>query len=274
MTALTVVGRFAPALAAELAWRAWRKVGTPESVHPRDLPVHDRAVVSRLDSGVVTYQWGSGSRVILLVHGWRSRASRFSAIIAALEGPDTTVVAFDAPANGDSPGRFVTILDYLSAIRAVADRFGMIDTIIGHSFGALSAFAAVREGVRVRRIVSIAGMSGANELIVAFSSAAGLTAGTEQRMRRLVESRTFRGIPNIWSRFLAEVDPADTWMPLLVIHDESDPVVDVGQSVLIAEAHTGPVRSLITSGLGHNRILGDPEVVAAIRDFTIVPVPR
>ncbi len=274
MSVLTQVGRVAPALAAEVAWRAWRNVGAPESVHPRDRLVHDRAVVSQLDSGVVTYQWGSGSRVILLVHGWRSRASRFSAIIAALEAPDATVVAFDAPANGDSPGRFITILDYMSAIQGIADRFGVIDTIIGHSFGALSAFTAVREGVRVRRIVSLAGMSGAVQLITAFSAAAGLTAGTERRMRRLIENRTFRGIPNIWSRFLAEVDPADSWMPLLVVHDESDPVVDVSHSVLIAEAHTGPVRSLITSGLGHNRLLGDPEVVAAIRDFSRVPVPR
>lgn len=274
MTALAALGRVAPRLAAELAWRAWRHVGAPESVHERDRDVHERAVVERQASGVVTYRWGGGERVILLVHGWRSRASRFSAIVRALEAPDATVIAFDAPANGATPGRFVTILDYVAAIRAVAERYGVIDTVVGHSFGVLSAMTAAREGVRVRRIVDVAGMYSADQLITAFGATAGLTAGTERRMRRLIERRTFRGIPNIWSRFVAEVEPADTWMPLLVIHDESDPVVDAGQAVLIAEAHTGPVRSLITSGLGHNRILGDPAVVAAIRDFVAVPVAR
>lgn len=274
MTALTALGRVAPALASELAWRAWRRVGAPEPVHPRDRAVHDRATVDRLDSGVVTYRWGTGSRVILLVHGWRSRASRFSAIVAALESPDATIVAFDAPANGATPGRLVTILDYMDAIRAIANRLGPIDTIIGHSFGALAAMTAAREGVAVRRVVDIAGMYSANQLIAAFSAAAGLTPGTERRMRRLIERRTFRGIPNIWSRFLAEVDPAHTSLPLLIVHDEGDPVVDVRQSVLIADAHTGPVRSVITSGLGHNRILGDAEVTTAVRDFVREPVPR
>lgn len=132
----------------------------------------------------------------------------------------------------------------------------------------------MREGVRTRRIIDIAGMYGADQLISAFSVGAGLTSATERRMRRLIETRTFRGVPNTWSRFVAEVDPADTWMPLLILHDSDDPIVDVAQSVLIAEAHTGPVRSLITSGLGHNRILSDPAAITAVRDFVAVPVPN
>ncbi|HPM51104.1 MAG TPA: alpha/beta hydrolase, partial [Rhodoglobus sp.] len=223
----------------------------------------------QLPSGVVVYRWGTGPRVILLVHGWRSRASRFAPLVRALESPETTIVSFDAPANGATPGRFVTILDYIDAIRRIADTYGPLDTILGHSFGALASMVAVREGVRARRIVDVAGMYSADQLVTKFAEIAAITTGTERRMRRLIEKRTFPGLPNLWSRFVAEVDPADTWMPMLVIHDSDDPIVDVRQAVLIADAHTGPVQSLITSGLGHSRILSDAAVIGTIREFVL-----
>ncbi|HPM52709.1 MAG TPA: alpha/beta hydrolase, partial [Rhodoglobus sp.] len=113
-----------------------------ESPQPSAVPT-----VERRTNGVVTYRWGTGPRVILLVHGWRSRASRFAPLVRALETPETTIVSFDATANGATPGKFVTILDYIDAIRRIADTYGPLDTIVGHSFGALASMVAVREGV-------------------------------------------------------------------------------------------------------------------------------
>jgi pimeloyl-ACP methyl ester carboxylesterase len=215
----------------------------------------------------MTYRWGTGERVILLVHGWRSRASRFAAIIRALESPDVTIIAFDAPGNGDSPGRFVTILDYADIIAELSDAYGPIDTVVGHSFGVLSEFYAVHEGVAVNRIVAISGMYGADQLVEKFSDQAGLPPRVQRGLRRRIERRTFPTIRNPWRRFVAEIDPAHSHVPLLVIHDADDAAVDSGQAVLIAEAHPGAVQSLITTGLGHSRILSDPEVVATIAEF-------
>jgi hypothetical protein len=274
-TALATLSRLVPAAAAELGWRLWRHVGRPQPVHARDAAVHARAIIERIRVNgreVATYRWGDGERVILLVHGWRSRASRFSGIVTALESADTTVIAFDAPANGDSPGHLVTILDYAAVIDALALRHGPIDTIVGHSFGVLASFLAVREGVPVRRIVGISGMASADQLVEKFCEQAGLGQAAERGMRRRIERRTFPQVADPWRRFVAELDPTQTDVELLLVHDTDDAMVDAGQALLIANAHTGPVRSHITSGLGHSRILSDPEVVAAVAEFTLTRI--
>jgi pimeloyl-ACP methyl ester carboxylesterase len=269
-TAMRALSAVAPPLAAEIAWRLWRTVGTPAAVHERDRLVHDSAVRGRLDVGgerVVTYRWGTGPRVILLVHGWHSRASRFGALVTALSAPDRTIVAFDAPANGDSSGSLVTVLDYADAIRQLGEQYGEFEAIVGHSFGVLSTFVAVREGVATRAIVAISGMYNADQLVDAFAAQVGVGLRAERGMRRRIERRTFPTVADPWRRFTAELDPTTTSIPLLVIHDADDVIMSPRQADLIADAHTGAVTTLRTHGLGHSRILSDPAVLATIAKF-------
>lgn len=269
-TALKALSVVAPPLAGEIGWRLWRTVGRPAAVHDRDRLVHESAIVGTLVVGgerVVTYRWGTGPHVILLVHGWHSRASRFGALVTALSAPDRTIVAFDAPANGDSSGLLVTVLDYADAIRQLGEQYGEFEAIIGHSFGVLSTFVAVREGVAARAIVDVSGMYNAQQLVDAFAAQLGIGRRTERRMQRLIERRTFPTVADPWRRFTSELDPTTTGVPLLVIHDGDDPVVSPRQADLIADAHTGAVTTLRTHGLGHSRILSDPTVLASITEF-------
>lgn len=259
-----------PPAAAEIGFRLWRTLGRPAAVNPRDAAVHARAAQGSLDLDgipVATYTWGDGAEVVLLVHGWRSRASRFAALVGELETPSRTIVAFDAPGNGDTPGTRTSILDYARIIRLLAARHGGVSTIVAHSFGVLSSFVAVREGVAVDRIVGIAGLHSADELVAQFGREAGLGRRAERGLRRRIENRFFAGVPDLWRRFRSELDPADTRTSLLLIHSRDDSRVDMAQAELIAEAHTGPVRVVLTDGLGHNRILSDPVVLATIGDF-------
>lgn len=260
-------------LAGAIAHRIWRGLGTPESVHERDLDVHARAERGQLEvngSRVETYRWGNGPRVILLVHGWRSRASRLSAIVTALES-HATIVAFDAPGNGDSPGKFATVLDYAEAIHQLGEQHGEFHAIVGHSFGVLATFLAVREGVATRRIVGISGMYDAETgLMRPFASQLGLSPRVGARLRHLAESRTFAVVDDPWSRFTTRID--DGRVPLLLVHDDQDRTVLPVAADLIAAAHPGPVEVLRTSGLGHSRILSDAAVLGAIEEFVRAPV--
>ena len=55
-------------------------------------------------------------------------------------------------------------------------------------------------------------------------------------------------------------------LPVLMIHDQTDRQVPVAEAA--RSAHMLPAAELIvTRGLGHNRLLADPAVVAAIVDF-------
>jgi hypothetical protein len=267
---LVVGSTVAPPVAAEVGYRLWRSVGRPEPVHPRDAAVHARAGRGILDldgAPVATYTWGDGPEVVLLVHGWRSRASRFAALVEALESPRRTLVAFDAPGNGDTPGNRTSILEYARIIRLLAARHRGVTAIVAHSFGVLSAFLAVREGVAVDRLVGIAGIHDADEIVDQFCREAGLGARAKRGLRRRIEHRFFAGTPDVWRRFTAELDPADTSTELLLVHDLGDPRVGFAQSEQIRDAHTGPVRLVATEGLGHNRILGSAEVVSEIAAF-------
>lgn len=272
---MRTLSRVAPPLAAEIAYRQFVSLGSPESVHHRDTAIHARARMGSLDlngSAVVTYEWGTGPETILLVHGWRSRGSRWATVVAALESPHRTIVAFDAPGNGDSPGRRTTVLDYAAIVRLLAARHGNLQAIIGHSFGVLASFLAVREGVSTRRLVGISGMASAWQLLETFSAQFGLTPTAQRGLGQRFERRVFPHETDIWHRFVAELDPTEDRIPLLVVHDESDPLVPFSQAKLIAQAHLGAVHVERTRGLGHHRILNDPDVVEAIRDFIDAPV--
>src|SRR6267378_1472357 len=46
---------------------------------------------------IIYYRWGSGSKRVLLVHGWGGRAAQFFALIPRLVDAGFEVIAFDAP---------------------------------------------------------------------------------------------------------------------------------------------------------------------------------
>lgn len=269
-TALAGVSTVAPPVAAEIGFRLWRSVGRPESLAPRDAVVQARAVRGTLDLDgvpVATSTWGAGPEVVLLVHGWRSRGSRLSALVEALEAPGRTLVAFDAPGHGDTPGTRTSVLEFARVIRLLAARHGGVTAIAAHSFGVLAAFLAVREGVRVDRLVGIAGIHDADEIVAQFARETGLGPRAVRGLRSRIERRFFPEVADPWRRFVAELDPADTRTELLLVHDAGDTRVAFRQAELIREAHTGPVRLVATEGLGHNRILRDPGVVAEVAAF-------
>ncbi|MBW8821155.1 MAG: alpha/beta hydrolase [Streptomyces sp.] len=262
-------------MAAEIAYRQFVSLGAAEKVHPRDAAIHARARIGALDVNggpVVTYTWGTGPETVILVHGWRSRGSRWATLIAALESPERTIIAFDAPGNGDSPGDRTTVLDYAAIVRLLAARNGNVQAVVGHSFGVLASFLAVREGVSTARLVGISGMASATQLLDTFSAQIGLTERAKHGLGERFQRRVFPNESDLWHRFVAELDPTEDRIPLLLVHDDGDPIVPVAQVDLIAQAHLGALRVERTTGLGHHRILNDPDVVGAIRDFIDAPV--
>lgn len=267
---LAALAAVAPSAAAEIALRIWGSPGRPEPVQPRDAAVHARAARATLDVDglpVATYVWGEGPEVILLVHGWRSRASRLGALVAALERPGRTLVAFDAPGHGDTPGTGTTALELARIIRLLAARHGGATAIVAHSFGVLASFVAVREGVDVDRLVGIAGVHDGDHVVDDFARAVRLGRRAHRRFRARIESRYFPGVAGIWRRLVAELDPTDTRTEVLLVHDPADPRVPLAQSEQIRDAHTGPVRLVAVEGVGHNRILTAPAVLAEVAEF-------
>ena len=271
--AIAIIGTLVPLLGSAIAWRLFWVLGTPGRVRPSEQQVHDRATVSEFElhpgTSVKLYEWGSGDRVVALVHGWRSRASRFASIITALEQRGVRVVSFDAPGNGDSTGERTTALDYAAVISELGRRYGRFEAIIAHSLGATSSFIAKREGVAAGRIVTIAGMHDFSFVIQSFAAAIALPRRATRGLRRRVETWAKPLGVDPWRYVVTELDPTDTGTPILVVHDSDDREVPIEQAMQIIEAHTGSVETHVTDGLGHNRILSDGAVVERVVEFAL-----
>ena len=101
-----------------------------------------------------------------------------------------------------------------------------------------------------------------------FSEQLRLPAGVVAELRRRIGADLFPGEPDIWHRFDStwSVDQVDVSRVLLV-HDDADDMVPAVQARETSEAFGNRARLIITSGLGHRRILADPEVVAHVVGF-------
>jgi pimeloyl-ACP methyl ester carboxylesterase len=259
-----------PALGSAFGWRLFWQLGEPARVRAAEQDFHDSARVSR-DGDIVSYAWGDGEKVVLLVHGWRSRASRFAAIGAALVESGYTVVSFDARGNGDSAGTRTHALEYAEIISSLAERHGRFEAIVAHSLGAVATVIAVRRGVRTRRLVTIGAPHDFDSVIRTFTTAIGLPPAASRSLTRRVERWARPLGVDVRRELVTELGPACT-TPLLVVHDSGDREAPLEQALQIIEAHTGPVESLITDGLGHNRIMSDPAVVQRITRFVARPL--
>lgn len=274
-----LLGRTAPGPAATLAARAFLRVGRPAPVRAADLPVHQRArrgLLPHKGVDVATYTWGDpDTPAVLLVHGWQSRASAFGSLVTTLTTAGLRVVAYDAPAHGESGGRTRTALDDVAVIRRLTDaEDGPWVGVVGHSLGSLAAGVAVRDGVPTERFAGIASIASFRFTEDVFVRAIGLPWTLRDRFTQAWERR-FRDDPEVTADVVDRFDlvsrPLPNHVQALWLHDDHDQQIPPTQSKLLLEAHPHSGELVTTTGLGHNRILGDADVLAHVVDHLSSP---
>ncbi|MEV7419772.1 alpha/beta hydrolase [Streptomyces sp. NPDC089919] len=271
-TALNVTAPLAPALAGRAAFAAFVRPAGRSRARPAEAAVMAGAATGRLrvdGVSVATYRWGEGSRPVLLVHGWSSRAAKLSGFVGPLREAGATVVSFDAPGSGASGGRAVNIRQLREIIGLLHEQHGPFEAVIAHSFGALGTFFALREGVVADRVVALGPIADFDYPLDRFAQGMRVSGAVRRAMRRHVETRLFPGRPGIWDRLAATHIPEEIRARILVVHDVDDDVAEVAQGRALAAAHHGRARLVETRGLGHRRILHDPEVIAAAARFAV-----
>jgi pimeloyl-ACP methyl ester carboxylesterase len=191
------------------------------------------------------------------MHGWEGRAGQLGAFVDPLVASGHRVVAIDGPAHGRSPGRRTDITQFAGALRATERKLGPIDGVIAHSLGATSVTVALRHGLGPRRLVYVAPMAFAEVPFRKFLSLVGIDARVETNLRARIE-RAYG--TDVWTRYELANLVGNPQAALLVIHDEKDRDVSVEEGKALAAAWPrGEI--VVTSGLGHRRILRDAEVV-------------
>lgn len=228
------------------------------------------ATIKRLDSpaGIAdAYVWGKSGPIVFLVHGWGADTTAMCSLVRPLRRRGYRVVAFDAPAHGSNDGRQTTMTRFVAGVRDVLERFDPesdVRALVGHSLGGLAAVAALSAARRAPdRLVLISAPSCLNEALRSFVSHWRLSRKVEDRIR--AELKRSHGVPiEHWDmRTLATPGR----FPTLVVHDRNDSFVPSEEARAVAAAVGGSVRTVITSGLGHARILADPEITALVSSF-------
>ncbi|KDN84307.1 alpha/beta fold hydrolase [Kitasatospora cheerisanensis] len=275
--ALNAASHVATAPPGRVAFELFRHPVRRSRVRSSERELHEQAATEELTVNgkrVRVYRWGDGRRPVLLVHGWRSRASRFTPYVRGLLDLGMSPVGFDAPGHGDSAGRETTILEYRELIGRLADRNGPFEAVVAHSFGVCCAFLALAEGVPARRLVAVAGVAEFGFLVEGFAATLGLNDRLKDDLARRIDRNLLPGAGPIGRRFDATHRPELVTAPILVVHDEQDRVVPLRQAHLLRAAYGEPqLRLLTTRGLGHRRVLSEPTVVDNVLAFLAEPLP-
>ncbi|WP_372521711.1 alpha/beta fold hydrolase [Sulfuricaulis sp.] len=262
--AIRLLGLVSPALAGRWVYRLWfQPLRYPEPPQEQEWrrTAQPLAVVHR-GQALAVDSWGTGP-VVLMVHGWNGRGAQLGAFAPMLVRAGFRVVTFDTPAHGRSPGRATNLPEISEAIHAVARACGPVHAVIGHSFGVACAIYAVQHGLKVNRIVAISPPDSLRGLTRKFFTALDVAPPVQEVFNRTIE--THYGA-DLWQRFSTEVLARQLDVPGLVIHDQNDRDVPIEEGVAVARAWPG-AQFVRTIGLGHRRILRDPDVIARVAAF-------
>jgi len=218
---------------------------------------------SRIEIGgtsIVRYVWGDPLHqpYVLFAHGWSSHGARILPWVEPLGRAGYAVVAFDQAGHGDSGGRQSTLPDFTNVLLEVGRRHGAAAAVIGHSLGGAAAALALAGGLQAERAILVAPAADPVDATHRFAGVVGLAGYLCQRMFEMFEARM--GI-----RFDdQQAHRQAPWIgrPGLIVHDLEDREVPWAEGERWAR-HWPDSRLLSTRGLGHNRILDDPAVIAA-----------
>lgn len=262
----------APGVAARIAHWLWFTPPRPRlSDTTRAFLATGAAIDLRVNGrGVAAWSWGPDMRnvpTIVLLHGWGGFAAQMQSFVPPLVNGGFRVVAFDAPAHGQSGAsrfgsRQSTFFDFADVLVELSRRFDVVG-LVAHSGGCTAASLAMRAGWRVPRAVFIAPMASPLAYRRMFEQALGITADVAQRFATEVERR----LGASWEEFeVPSVARVAATPPLLVVHDRDDPETSWRDGAEIASAWPDALL-VTTNGLGHRRLLRDPEVVAHVVAF-------
>ena len=215
---------------------------------------------------LAAYSWGRGP-AILLVHGWAGRGGQLGSFVTPLVAAGHRVIAFDAPAHGRTPGRRTNAIEVGAAIRRMGEEMGPFRAVIAHSFGAACSTLALSEGLAAEKVVYLAPACHIEQAVRGFARQFGLSWPVEYSLREEME-RNFG--TSVWHRFSATRAARELKLPALIVHDLGDAEVPYREGQSLAHAWPG-ARLVVTSGLGHRRILRDEGVIRDAVEFIAGP---
>ena len=252
------------------AEKAFELFCTPQTRNKKKLPkIFESAERLHLKvDGIIVRGWRfnhPAERKVLILHGYESSVTNFDRYIKPLVNKGYEVLAFDAPANGRSDGKQITLPLYSSMIKEIHKKFGPVQSYMAHSFGGLAVSLALEEITHDDnyRVALIAPASETRTAINTFFSFLKLSPDIREEFEKIIVQKG--GVHSDWysiARAIKNIKAKVLWF-----HDKDDDVTPLSDAIQVKEANYPNVEFVITKGLGHRRIYRDNKVVKAIVDF-------
>jgi len=263
------LGRLFPAQAAKVAYRL---CATPRlrAVHKVSDELLESARLWEILYGKIIlkcYEWGSGERTVLLVHGWESRGTALRSFVPGLVAAGFRVIAFDGPAHGNSGGHQTNLPDFAGAVRAVINQSGRVHGIITHSFGGATtvyAMAHLDPTIEIEKLVLIAVPASTQKVVRQAMDVMNLPMPVQKRFREIMSAK-LNHLPFAETDVHHALGKANV-REVLVVHDKFDESVPFESAELVFE-RWDHVSLLVTQGFGHFRLMKQPEVIERVTRF-------
>jgi len=200
------------------------------------------------DLKLQTYHWKGDGDTLILVHGWDSNTHRWKALIEDLQAEDYNIIAFDAPAHGNSEGQRLSVPLYSECLNHLIELY-QPKFLVGHSMGGMTLVynQYLNHSNFVDKMVLL---------------------GSPSEMKHIMAD--YKRILNLNTKFMADLDAffktkfgyyfnefsiaefaKAVKQNVLVIHDRYDKIAPISAANSIAQS-LEHVELFITEGAGHS----------------------
>lgn len=211
---------------------------------------------------IMVYENKFGEKKVLLVHGWNGRGTQMVSIAKAFKELDYTIISFDAPGHGNSLKATSNMTDFIEAIFELDKKYNGFNVIIGHSLGGMSVINCLGRGLETTKAVIIGSGNKTKDVTEDFLG----TIGMDKKMTPILINLFEKKYSDKMSNYDVDFQAENVKASVLIIHDKNDKDVPFTASETI---HSKLLNSelLLTTGLGHRKILGDEKVIEKIVQF-------
>ena len=154
------------------------------------------------------------------------------------------------------------IVEIVACINEVHAKYGPFDHAIAHSMGSMALLRALRDGILMKSVAIIGSGDKIRNVFYRFSEQLQFSEKVTEQMIQAVEKKFGMNLESYSSSISLE----HLEMPLLIVHDKDDKETPFVYSKDLHEIANNS-ELLLTSGLGHHRILRDFKTVQHIVQF-------
>ncbi len=217
-----------------------------------------------IEQHIQAYRWPGSKETVLLLHGWESNTHRWRNLIKKLQGHDFDILAFDAPAHGNSTGEMLHVPLYAHTLRHFLEKYRP-KSVVAHSIGGMTILYDhfVNPESSVEKIVTVGSPCEFERFMHHYQE----ILKFNKRVWKAMNKRLKDWFGYHFNEFSSARFVANNTKKGLLFHDKLDMQVPYTESVRVHEHWKGS-KLVLTEGLGHSMHQGqvNEQIVAFLEE--------